>query len=48
MNNGTPVGKDADHVGASSDLSVESLQGVVGPDLSPDRLGESGDIVRIS
>ena len=36
------VGEDADDVGASADLAVESLVGVVG-DLSPDLFGERGE-----
>lgn len=32
---GVSVGEDADDVGSSSDLFVESLEGVVGPDLAP-------------
>jgi hypothetical protein len=37
------VGEDSDHVGAPADLAVEALVGVVGPDLSPDLLGERGE-----
>ena len=37
------VGEDADDVGASADLFVESLLGVVRPDLAPDLLGERGE-----
>lgn len=36
-------GKYADHVGPSPDLPVESLLGVVGPDLAPNLLGEDGE-----
>src|SRR5690606_29535592 len=36
-------GEDADGVGAAADLAVESLGGVVGPDLGPDVLGEAGE-----
>ena len=32
---GGPVGKDADDVGSSANLAVESIVGVVGPDLPP-------------
>jgi hypothetical protein len=37
------VGEDADDVGAASDLAVDSLVGVVGPDLPPHLLGECGE-----
>src|SRR5262245_27013788 len=35
--------EDPDAVGAAADLAVESLGGVVGPDLAPDLLGERGE-----
>ena len=34
---------DAGSVGATADLPVQPLVGVVGPDLPPDRLGEGGE-----
>ena len=37
---GVAVGEDPDDVGASADLAVQPFVGVVGPDLSPDLLGE--------
>ena len=37
------VGEDPDDVGAAADLAVESLVGVVRPDLAPDLLGERGE-----
>lgn len=37
------VGEDADDVGAAAGLAVEAFLGVVGPDLSPDLLGEAGE-----
>ena len=37
------VGEDPDNVGAPSDLAVEPLGWVVGPDLAPDLLGEHGE-----
>ncbi len=40
---GRAVGEDADDVGAAADLAVESLVGVVGPDLAPHLLGEGGE-----
>jgi hypothetical protein len=40
---GGPVGKDADDVGAAADLAVQSFLGVVGPDLAPDGFGEAGE-----
>lgn len=45
---GSSVGEDADHIGASPDLLVDTLERVVGPNLSPVRLGkrrESQDVV---
>ena len=38
---GGPVGKDADDVGAAADLAVQPFLGVVGPDLAPDGFGEA-------
>ena len=35
--------RDTDHVGAATDLAVEALVGVVGPDLAPDLFGERGE-----
>jgi hypothetical protein len=40
---GVAVGEDADDVGAAADLAVEAFVGVVGPDLTPDLLGERGE-----
>lgn len=40
---GVPVGEDADGVGATADLLVEPLSGVVGPDLGPHVLWEAGE-----
>ena len=37
------VGEDAHDVGAAADLPVEALVGVVGPDLTPDLLGEDSE-----
>ena len=37
---GLPVGEDLDNVGAALDLAVETLDGVVGPDLGPVLPGE--------
>jgi hypothetical protein len=37
------VGEDADHVGAAPDLAIETLLGIVRPDLAPDRFGEAGE-----
>src|SRR5579875_1698383 len=36
----SPVGEDADHVGAPADLAVEPLLGVGAPDLAPYLPGE--------
>jgi hypothetical protein len=38
-----PVGEDAHHVGATADLLVQPLLGVVGPNLRPDLAGEGGE-----
>jgi hypothetical protein len=38
---GTAVGEDAYDVGAAPDLFVESLLGIVGPDLAPDLFGKA-------
>ena len=38
-----PVGEDLYDVGAALDLAVETLDGVVGPDLGPVLLGEGGE-----
>jgi hypothetical protein len=38
---GAAVGEDTDDVGAPTDLLVESLLGVVRPDLAPDLLGNA-------
>ena len=40
---GRSVREDADHVGAPTNLFVEPLKRVVGPDLPPDRLREGGE-----
>jgi hypothetical protein len=40
---GAAVGEDTDDVGAPTDLLVESLLGVVRPDLAPDLLGKRGE-----
>lgn len=40
---GSTVGEDPDHVGASADLAVKPFLGVVGPDLTPDLLRECGE-----
>ena len=40
---GVASGEDTDHVGPPADLSIEALLGIVGPDLSPDFLGERGE-----
>ena len=37
------VGEDFDDVGASADLFVKSLLGIVRPDLAPDLLGKRGE-----
>lgn len=37
------LGKDSHDVGATADLAVESLGGVVGPDLPPHVVGEHGE-----
>jgi hypothetical protein len=37
------VGEDPDDVGPTPNLSIEAFVGVVGPDLSPDLLGEAGE-----
>jgi hypothetical protein len=40
---GGPVGKDADDVGAAADLAVQSFLGLLDPDRSPDGFGEAGE-----
>ena len=44
-NDGIPVREDPDHVGAASDLPVEPLGGVVGPDLPPHIVGPELDLL---
>lgn len=39
--------EDADDVGASADLLVEALLGIVGPDLAPDLFGKASECQQI-
>ena len=38
-----PIGEDADHVGAPSDLAVQALERIVGPDLAPMLAGKRSE-----
>lgn len=39
------VGEDPHDVGPTPDLTVQSLLGIIGPDLAPQALGEGKDVV---
>lgn len=45
---GWSVGEDADDIGAAADLSIGSLLGIIGPELTPDLLREAGEREHVS